>query len=45
VINTHSHSDHRGGNRHFADVAAHPLALGPLAEAVDQEYLAVARDQ
>jgi len=49
VVNTHSHSDHRGGNRHFADVAAHPLALGTLAGPVDQDYLAgylaVARDQ
>jgi glyoxylase-like metal-dependent hydrolase (beta-lactamase superfamily II) len=49
VVNTHSHSDHRGGNWRFADVAAHPLALGPLARPVDQDYLAgylaVARDQ
>ncbi|HTR94285.1 MAG TPA: MBL fold metallo-hydrolase [Trebonia sp.] len=49
VVNTHSHSDHRGGNRHFADVAAHPLATGALAAPVDQDYLAgylaVARDQ
>jgi glyoxylase-like metal-dependent hydrolase (beta-lactamase superfamily II) len=49
VVNTHSHSDHRGGNWHFDDVAAHPLALGPLAGPVDQDYLAgylaVARDQ
>jgi glyoxylase-like metal-dependent hydrolase (beta-lactamase superfamily II) len=49
VVNTHSHSDHRGGNSHFADVAAHPLAAGPLAGPVDRGYLAgylaVARDQ
>ncbi len=49
VVNTHSHSDHRGGNRHFADVAAHPLALASLAGPVDQDYLAgylaIARDQ
>jgi len=49
VVNTHSHSDHRGGNRHFADVAAHPLALAALAGPVDQDYLAgylvIARDQ
>src|SRR5579859_7751196 len=49
AVNTHSHSDHRGGNCHFADVAAHPLALSRLAGPVDQDYLAgylaVARDQ
>jgi glyoxylase-like metal-dependent hydrolase (beta-lactamase superfamily II) len=49
VVNTHSHSDHRGGNWRFAEVAAHPLALGPLVRPVDQDYLAlylaVARDQ
>jgi glyoxylase-like metal-dependent hydrolase (beta-lactamase superfamily II) len=49
VVNTHSHSDHRGGNWRFADVAAHPLAVGALSEPVDQDYLAgylaVARDQ
>jgi glyoxylase-like metal-dependent hydrolase (beta-lactamase superfamily II) len=49
AVNTHSHSDHRGGNRHFVDVAAHPLALAVLAGPVDQDYLAgyltVARDQ
>jgi glyoxylase-like metal-dependent hydrolase (beta-lactamase superfamily II) len=49
AINTHSHSDHRGGNHHFADVAAHPLAARALASPVDPGYLAdylkVARDQ
>jgi glyoxylase-like metal-dependent hydrolase (beta-lactamase superfamily II) len=49
VVSTHSHSDHRGGNWRFPDVAAHPLALGPLAGLVDHDYLAgylaVARDQ
>jgi glyoxylase-like metal-dependent hydrolase (beta-lactamase superfamily II) len=49
VVNTHSHSDHRGGNWRFADVAAHPLAAAALAEPVAPDYLAgylaVAREQ
>jgi glyoxylase-like metal-dependent hydrolase (beta-lactamase superfamily II) len=49
VVNTHSHSDHRGGNWRFEDVAAHPLAADVLAAPVDQGYLdgylAVARQQ
>jgi glyoxylase-like metal-dependent hydrolase (beta-lactamase superfamily II) len=49
VVNTHSHSDHRGGNWRFAEVAAHPLASKALTEPVDREYLAgylaVAREQ
>jgi glyoxylase-like metal-dependent hydrolase (beta-lactamase superfamily II) len=49
VVNTHSHSDHRGGNHHFTDIAAHPLAARPLADPVDPGYLAdylkVAREQ
>ncbi len=49
VVNTHSHSDHRGGNHYFKDVAAHPLAARPLASPVDPGYLAgylkVAREQ
>jgi glyoxylase-like metal-dependent hydrolase (beta-lactamase superfamily II) len=49
VVNTHSHSDHRGGNWRFAEVAAHPLAVSTLTQPVDREYLtsylAVARDQ
>jgi len=49
VVNTHSHSDHRGGNWRFTDVAAHPLAATALTEPVDQgylnRYLAVARAQ
>jgi glyoxylase-like metal-dependent hydrolase (beta-lactamase superfamily II) len=49
VVNTHSHSDHRGGNWRFADVAAHPLAAGTLTGPVPQDqlagYLAVAREQ
>jgi glyoxylase-like metal-dependent hydrolase (beta-lactamase superfamily II) len=49
VINTHSHSDHRGGNHYFTDIAAHPLAARPLADPVDPGYLAdylkVAREQ
>jgi glyoxylase-like metal-dependent hydrolase (beta-lactamase superfamily II) len=49
VVNTHSHSDHRGGNWRFAEVAAHPLAENTLTQPVDREhltsYLAVARDQ
>jgi glyoxylase-like metal-dependent hydrolase (beta-lactamase superfamily II) len=40
VVNTHSHSDHRGGNWRFTDVAAHPLAAGPLTRPVDGDYLA-----
>jgi glyoxylase-like metal-dependent hydrolase (beta-lactamase superfamily II) len=39
VVNTHSHSDHRGGNWRFADVAAHPLAAETLDQPVDREYL------
>jgi glyoxylase-like metal-dependent hydrolase (beta-lactamase superfamily II) len=49
AVNTHSHSDHRGGNHFFADVAAHPLASDVLTAPVDQAYLdgylAVAREQ
>jgi glyoxylase-like metal-dependent hydrolase (beta-lactamase superfamily II) len=49
VVNTHSHSDHRGGNWRFAEVAAHPLAAKTLTEPVDREYLMgylkVAREQ
>jgi glyoxylase-like metal-dependent hydrolase (beta-lactamase superfamily II) len=49
VVNTHSHSDHRGGNWRFADVAAHPRAARALNEPVDpgylKGYLAVAREQ
>jgi glyoxylase-like metal-dependent hydrolase (beta-lactamase superfamily II) len=49
AVNTHSHSDHRGGNWRFADVAAHPLAAGALTAPVPPEnltgYLAVAREQ
>ena len=49
VVNTHSHSDHRGGNWRFTDVAAHPLAAGALTGPVDKDqlagYLEVAREQ
>lgn len=49
VVNTHSHSDHRGGNWRFDDVAAHPLAAGTLTAPVSPDYLAaylaVAREQ
>jgi glyoxylase-like metal-dependent hydrolase (beta-lactamase superfamily II) len=49
VVNTHSHSDHRGGNWRFADVAAHPLASGTLTGPVPQDqlaaYLTAAREQ
>jgi glyoxylase-like metal-dependent hydrolase (beta-lactamase superfamily II) len=49
AVNTHSHSDHRGGNWRFADVAAHPRAAGALTAPVPPEnltgYLAVAREQ
>jgi glyoxylase-like metal-dependent hydrolase (beta-lactamase superfamily II) len=49
VVNTHSHSDHRGGNHYFTDIAAHPLAAEPLSGPVDPGYLAdyrkVAREQ
>jgi glyoxylase-like metal-dependent hydrolase (beta-lactamase superfamily II) len=49
VVNTHSHSDHRGGNWRFTDVAAHPLAAAPLAQPVGRDYLTgylrVAREQ
>jgi glyoxylase-like metal-dependent hydrolase (beta-lactamase superfamily II) len=49
VANTHSHSDHRGGNWRFAHVAAHPFAAEALAAPVDPAYLAgylvVAREQ
>jgi glyoxylase-like metal-dependent hydrolase (beta-lactamase superfamily II) len=49
VVNTHSHSDHRGGNWRFAEVAAHPLAAGTLTQPVADGYLAgylkVAREQ
>jgi glyoxylase-like metal-dependent hydrolase (beta-lactamase superfamily II) len=39
IVNTHSHSDHRGGNWHFAEVAAHPLAVKTLTHPVDRGYL------
>jgi glyoxylase-like metal-dependent hydrolase (beta-lactamase superfamily II) len=49
VVNTHGHSDHRGGNWRFTDVAAHPLAAAPLTQPVAGGYLAdyllVAREQ
>jgi glyoxylase-like metal-dependent hydrolase (beta-lactamase superfamily II) len=49
VVNTHGHSDHRGGNWRFTEVAAHPLAAGALTEPVGSGYLAdyltVAREQ
>jgi glyoxylase-like metal-dependent hydrolase (beta-lactamase superfamily II) len=55
VVNTHSHSDHRGGNHFFAGrpdfagIAAHPLAEPVLTAAVDGDYLRgylrVAREQ
>jgi len=49
VVNTHSHSDHRGGNGGFSDVAAHPLAAmvlaGPVARGELAAYLEVAREQ
>jgi glyoxylase-like metal-dependent hydrolase (beta-lactamase superfamily II) len=49
VVNTHSHSDHRGGNWRFSDVAAHPLTAKTLTEPVAPDYLAgylaVAREQ
>ena len=49
AVNTHSHSDHRGGNWRFTEVAAHPLAAATLTEPVPQDYLAgylrVAREQ
>jgi len=40
VVNTHSHSDHRGGNWRFTNVAAHPLAAGTLTGPVDKDQLA-----
>jgi glyoxylase-like metal-dependent hydrolase (beta-lactamase superfamily II) len=49
VVNTHGHSDHRGGNHHFTRVAAHPAATAALTCAVPagllREYLSVAREQ
>jgi len=49
VVNTHAHSDHRGGNQFFAEVAAHPAAAAELARDVPADqlsrYLAVARQQ
>jgi glyoxylase-like metal-dependent hydrolase (beta-lactamase superfamily II) len=49
AVNTHGHSDHRGGNWRFAEIAAHPLAAKPLTEPVAPEYLAgylaIAREQ
>jgi glyoxylase-like metal-dependent hydrolase (beta-lactamase superfamily II) len=49
AVNTHSHSDHRGGNWRFEDIAAHPLAARALTAPVPREdliaYLAVAREQ
>src|SRR6185436_12414407 len=48
-VNTHGHSDHRGGNHYFADIAAHPAAEAALTSAVPPaqlaEYLVVAREQ
>ena len=44
AVNTHSHSDHRGGNWRFTDVAAHPLASGTLTQPVDGDYLAAYLD-
>src|SRR5579863_3079969 len=40
AVNTHGHSDHRGGNWRFAEVAAHPLAAETLTRPVDGGYLA-----
>jgi glyoxylase-like metal-dependent hydrolase (beta-lactamase superfamily II) len=49
VVNTHGHSDHRGGNWRFDDVAAHPLAAEALTSPVPAPqlaaYLVVAREQ
>jgi glyoxylase-like metal-dependent hydrolase (beta-lactamase superfamily II) len=49
VVNTHSHSDHRGGNWRFAEVAAHPLAARTLTQPVNRgyltSYLKIAREQ
>lgn len=49
VVNTHGHSDHRGGNWRFTEVAAHPLAAGALTQPVDGDdlagYLKVAGEQ
>jgi glyoxylase-like metal-dependent hydrolase (beta-lactamase superfamily II) len=49
VVNTHGHSDHRGGNWRFDEVAAHPLATDALTSAVPADqlagYLTVAREQ
>jgi glyoxylase-like metal-dependent hydrolase (beta-lactamase superfamily II) len=49
AVNTHGHDDHRGGNRYFTEVAAHPLAEPALTTEVPPErlyaYLAVAREQ
>ncbi len=49
VVNTHGHSDHRGGNHHFSEIAAHPAAAAALTAAVPgdhlRQYLAVAREQ
>ena len=49
AVNTHGHSDHRGGNWRFAEVAAHPLAAGALTQPVAggylADYLTVAREQ
>lgn len=49
AVNTHSHSDHRGGNWRFTEVAAHPLGAETLTRPVGQDYLdgylAVAREQ
>jgi len=49
VVNTHAHDDHRGGNVHFDEVAAHPVAVGRLAQPVPADrvgaYLAVAAEQ
>ncbi len=39
VVNTHGHSDHRGGNWRFTEVAAHPLAARALTQPVDRGYL------
>lgn len=40
VVNTHSHTRHRGGNWQFAEVAAHPLGEATLTTAVLSDELA-----
>jgi glyoxylase-like metal-dependent hydrolase (beta-lactamase superfamily II) len=44
AVNTHSHSDHRGGNWRFTETAAHPLASGMLTRPVERDYLAAYLD-